>query len=245
MLVEESAAPHDALSMIRQGDSFDVAVIDMMTPDMESLALATEIHALPSATTLPIILLSSLGRRESAPEPFEFTTHLMKPLKPSQLFNSLAQVLSEQAPASPASAAAASGAPLAERYPLRILVAEDNRVNQMLALRFLEKMGYRADIVENGLEAVATLDRERYDVVLMDVQMPELDGLEATRQIRRSHPTGRGPRIVAMTANAMQGDRELCLEAGMDDYVSKPIRIEELEGALERSALFIERMRAT
>ena len=244
MLVEESATPQDALSRLRQGEAFDVAVIDMMMPEMDGLALATEIRAVPAAKTLPLILFSSLGQRESATELIEFAAHLMKPLKPSQLFNALATVLSKQGQPSSPPAEEAIGAVLADRYPLRILLAEDNRVNQMLALRFLEKMGYRADVVDNGLEAVATLDRESYDVVLMDVQMPEMDGLEATRQIRRSRPTGDGPRIVAMTANAMQGDRELCLEAGMDDYVSKPIRVEELERALEQSALIIERSRA-
>jgi CheY-like chemotaxis protein len=111
----------------------------------------------------------------------------------------------------------------------------------MLAVRLLEKMGYRADIVGNGLEAVSALDQKPYDVILMDVQMPEMDGLEATRTIRTVRALDGGPRIIAMTANAMQGDREICLEAGMDDYVSKPIRTEDLAAALERSALVIER----
>ncbi len=122
---------------------------------------------------------------------------------------------------------------LAERHPLRILLAEDNAVNQKLALRLLERMGYRADVVGDGVEAVAALDDRTYDVVLMDVQMPELDGLEATRQIRSRWPDRR-VRIIAMTANAMAEDREACLAAGMDDYVSKPIRVDELIAALER-----------
>jgi CheY-like chemotaxis protein/HPt (histidine-containing phosphotransfer) domain-containing protein len=125
---------------------------------------------------------------------------------------------------------------MARRHPLRILLAEDNVVNQKLALRLLERMGYRADVAANGLEAVAAVERQPYDLVFMDVQMPEMDGFEATREIVRRWPEGRRPRIVAMTANAMQGDRELCRAAGMDDYVSKPIRVEELVAALERSA---------
>ena len=118
----------------------------------------------------------------------------------------------------------------ASRYPLRILLVEDNAVNQKLALRVLSLMGYQADVAGNGIEAVDAVERQEYDLVLMDVQMPEMDGLEATRRIR-ARVEG-GPRIVAMTANAMDGDREACLEAGMDDYVGKPIRVDELVAAL-------------
>jgi CheY-like chemotaxis protein len=121
---------------------------------------------------------------------------------------------------------------MAARHPLRILLAEDNAVNQKLALRLLAQMGYRADVAGNGLEAIQAVDRQPYDVILMDVQMPEMDGLEATRQICARWPREQRPRIIAMTANAMQGDRELCLEAGMDHYLSKPIRVEELVAAL-------------
>jgi CheY-like chemotaxis protein len=122
---------------------------------------------------------------------------------------------------------------MAERHPLRILLAEDNVVNQKLALRLLQQMGYRADVASNGIEAVECVARQPYDVVLMDVQMPEMDGLEATRRIVTRWPSpSERPRIVAMTANAMQGDREECLAAGMDDYVTKPIRVDALVGAL-------------
>ncbi|MBI4631240.1 MAG: response regulator, partial [Chloroflexi bacterium] len=123
---------------------------------------------------------------------------------------------------------------LGQRLPLKILLAEDNAVNQKLAVRLLERMGYRADIAANGLEVIAALERQRYDVILMDMQMPEMDGLDATRRIRRELAPQVQPRIIAMTANAMQGDREMCLEAGMDDYVSKPIQVKDLQTALER-----------
>jgi CheY-like chemotaxis protein len=146
---------------------------------------------------------------------------------------------------SPASASAASGAKpdaaraldpnMAARHPLRILLAEDNLVNQKLALRLLSQMGYRADLASNGIEAIESIERRTYDVVLMDVQMPEMDGLEATRQITAKHPRHKRPRIVAMTANAMQGDREQCLAAGMDDYITKPIRVDRLVEALYRA----------
>jgi CheY-like chemotaxis protein len=124
---------------------------------------------------------------------------------------------------------------MAGRHPLRILLAEDNAVNQKLALRLLEQMGYRADVASNGIEAIESVERQAYDVILMDVQMPEMDGLDATRAIRKLKTLAQ-PRIVAMTANAMQGDREMCLAAGMDDYISKPIRVNELVDALDRTA---------
>jgi signal transduction histidine kinase/ActR/RegA family two-component response regulator len=144
------------------------------------------------------------------------------------------------APAAAAIRAAGSTTPsaldptMAERHPLRILLAEDNLVNQKLAMRLLQQMGYRADLAVNGLEAIEQVERQRYDVVLMDVQMPEMDGLEASRRITKRWPTQRRPRIVAMTANAMQGDRQDCLGAGMDDYLTKPIRVDQLVDSLRR-----------
>jgi CheY-like chemotaxis protein len=131
--------------------------------------------------------------------------------------------------------AAALDPGLAARHPLRILLAEDNVVNQKLALRLLQQMGYRADVASNGIEVIESIERQPYDVVLMDVQMPEMDGLEASRRITAKRRPGERPRIVAMTANAMAGDREECLAAGMDDYVTKPIRVDELVTALTRT----------
>jgi CheY-like chemotaxis protein len=125
---------------------------------------------------------------------------------------------------------------MAARHPLRILLAEDNVVNQKLALRILQQMGYRADLASNGIEAVESVERQTYDVILMDVQMPEMDGLEASRRITAKWSAGERPRIVAMTANAMQGDREMCIAAGMDDYLTKPIRVETLVEALNNVA---------
>ena len=130
---------------------------------------------------------------------------------------------------------------MAARHPLRILLAEDNVVNQKLALRILQQMGYRADLASNGLEAVESVERQTYDVVLMDVQMPEMDGLEAARRITAMRSPDARPRIVAMTANAMQGDREMCLAAGMDDYLTKPIRVDQLIETLNHVAAREER----
>ena len=123
---------------------------------------------------------------------------------------------------------------MAKQHPLRILLAEDNLVNQKWAMRLLEQMGYRTDLASNGVEALESVARQTYDVVLMDVQMPEMDGLEASRTINATYPHDR-PRIIAMTANAMQGDREMCLAAGMDDYIAKPIRVDRLTEALLNS----------
>jgi CheY-like chemotaxis protein len=161
------------------------------------------------------------------------------------------RIVAPEAPADAVTAAAprtdvgpARAAVLGERHPLRILLAEDNAVNQKLALRLLQQQGYAAVVAANGLEVLEALEANVFDLVLMDVQMPELDGLETTRRIRRRWPGSGSPHIVAMTANAMAGDRELCLAAGMDGYVSKPIRVEELVAALETTPTRGERERA-
>jgi CheY-like chemotaxis protein/HPt (histidine-containing phosphotransfer) domain-containing protein len=188
-------------------------------------------------------MLTSLGRREALKDSEEtaayFTAFLTKPIKPSQLFNALAGIFSDQPKrVQPMEKTTAQlfDSSMGQRHPLHILLAEDHPTNQKLALRILDRLGYRADVAANGLEVLAALERQHYDVVLMDMQMPEMDGLETTRRIRQNEleHDDEHLRIVAMTANAMQGDRELCLAAGMDDYVSKPIRVELLVDALER-----------
>ena len=154
---------------------------------------------------------------------------LTKPLKPSSLFDALVGLFTGQITRLvPPDQAPHFDTQIGVKFPLRILLAEDNATNQKLALRLLARLGYQADVVGNGLEVLQALNRQSYDVVLMDVQMPELDGLETTRRLRRELPAAQQPHIIAMTANAMQGDREMCLAAGMNDYVSKPIRTEEL-----------------
>ena len=131
-------------------------------------------------------------------------------------------------------AAFAGERPIGAEIPLEVLLAEDNVVNQKVALRFLERLGYRADAVANGLEALTTLENRRYDLVLMDVQMPEMDGYEATRQIRARLPAERQPKIIALTANALQGDRDLAMAAGMDDHISKPVKMHEIAEAIRK-----------
>jgi PAS domain S-box-containing protein len=237
MPARAAGSPHEALAWVQAEERFDVAILDMHMPEMDGTALARALRALPAGGAVPLVLFTSLGRREALAGTDLFAAYLHKPVKPSQLFDALASVLAEQPVHVAPRAAPRSGLDpdLARRHPLRILLAEDNVVNQKLALRLLGQMGYRADLAANGLEALEAVTRQPYDVVLMDVQMPEMDGLEASREIVRRWPAGRRPRIIAMTANAMQEDRELCAAAGMDDYVAKPIRVEELVGALERS----------
>ncbi|HKX24782.1 MAG TPA: response regulator, partial [Actinomycetota bacterium] len=227
--------PAEALEQVARGDPFDLAILDMQMPDMDGLTLAREIRRLRDAAELPLVLLTSLGRGERGETEVEFAARLTKPIRPSQLHDVLVGIFAPQLALQrvPTTSNARKGP--AEVRPLRILVAEDNAVNQQVALLVLGKLGYRADVAGDGREAIQALERQRYDVILMDVQMPELDGLEATREIRKRW-TGpeRRPRIIAMTAGATENDRQACLAAGMDDYVSKPIRQEELAAALSR-----------
>ncbi len=233
--------PTEALSWVEQGDPFDVAVLDMQMPDMDGLMLAEAIRRTRDAKALPLAILTSMGDpvEKADMERLGLATSVMKPIKPSQLFNVLTNIFSEQpvhvVPGG-ASASAKLDAKLAQQRPMHILIAEDNPTNQMLVLRMLERLGYKADVATDGLEVLAALERRHYDVVLMDVQMPEMDGLEATRRIRvQEAETTQSPvHIVAMTANAMQGDREMCIAAGMNDYVSKPIRVDALVDALNQ-----------
>jgi CheY-like chemotaxis protein len=230
MQTRDSETPAEALKWIKRGEPFDLGILDMHMPGMDGVTLAGRIRKQRDAKSLPLVLFSSLGRREANIDPSLFAAYLGKPIKPSQLFDTLAGLFAEQ-PAAEKRAAPAKlqmDPEMARNHPLRILLAEDILVNQKLALRLLQQMGYRADVASNGIEAVQSVERQPYDVILMDVQMPEMDGLEASRRICARWPRGQRPAIIAMTANAMQGDREMCLEAGMDDYVSKPIRPDEL-----------------
>jgi signal transduction histidine kinase/DNA-binding response OmpR family regulator len=233
MTAAETASPHGALQWLAEGQAFDIAIIDMQMPQMDGTTLAH--HIRNAGRRLPLVLCTSLGRKEAADRVFD--AYLPKPVRQSALHDTLTMLLAGGATAARAAAPQARiDATLATRHPLRILLAEDNVVNQKLALRLLQQMGYRADLAGNGIEAIESIDRQPYDVVLMDVQMPEMDGLEASRRIVARWPSGERPRIVAMTANAMHGDREACLAAGMDDYVTKPIRVEALVDALMQVA---------
>jgi signal transduction histidine kinase/DNA-binding response OmpR family regulator/HPt (histidine-containing phosphotransfer) domain-containing protein len=224
----------EALKLL-QAQSFDLAILDMQMPHMDGLTLAAKIHQYPPTKNLPLLLLTSIDKTEIEKQSAtnsNFAAVISKPIKQIHLCNVLNQILSSK----PVNLITATQPhkktdPMVV-LPLQILLAEDNIVNQKVAIHLLQQLGYAADVAKDGLEVLEALNQRPYDVVLMDVQMPKMDGLEATRQIIASNQVR--PRIIAMTANAMQGDREECLNAGMDDYLSKPIRLDDLARALSK-----------
>jgi signal transduction histidine kinase/CheY-like chemotaxis protein/HAMP domain-containing protein/HPt (histidine-containing phosphotransfer) domain-containing protein len=245
MFPHATGSSHQALDWIRRGDLFDVALIDSQMPEMDGLLLAKNIqreHATRanSSASLPVVILTS-GLPGAVPQIAEVAAVLVKPIKASQLYDLLLGLLGERPPVVSQPRAVPRtrfDAEMAKRLPLRILVAEDNVINQQVALSFLERLGYRADVAANGLEVLLSLQRQPYDVVLMDVQMPEMDGLEATRRIRQLQAeklaADSQPHIIAMTANALREDCDICLAAGMDDYISKPVQVSDLVAALRK-----------
>lgn len=237
----------EALEMMHRaadlGEPYDLAVIDMQMPGMDGLELARLVKGDPGLSSTPLVMLTSMGQHGDGDEATVagISAYLTKPVRQSELHDCLAAVVGrgrrEPELHDPAS--------LITRYSLKegkstpedpILLVEDNPVNQRVAVAMLEKLGYRVDVAANGREALDAISRFPYPAVLMDVQMPEMDGLEATREIRRrEQETGaRRLPIIAMTANAMEGDRETYLVAGMDDYIAKPVKAVELGGVLER-----------
>ncbi|MCW2679079.1 MAG: response regulator [Frankiales bacterium] len=229
MQVESARDAEEALAAVEAGGQYDVVLLDMHMPRMDGIGLATELRKRPATRDLPLLLLTSLGQRPRKANELGLL-HLTKPVKASALRTAVATALG--AALEPVSGAAAEAEAAPRR--LRVLLAEDNVVNQRVAVLMLERLGYRADVVGNGEEALAAVTQRRYDVVLMDVQMPVLDGLQATRRLRAELPPEHQPRVVAMTANALAEDREQCLAAGMDDYLAKPVRRDELAAALSR-----------
>ena len=235
-----AATPFEALKYIQGGEPFNIALIDFQMPEMDGVTLLAEIRKMRDEKSLPAILVSSLGRDMATGE--LFSAFLLKPIRASQLYDALISILAtESVPVAQEQAPTKSefDADMGKRLPLRILLAEDHATNQKLALLTLERLGYRADVAANGLEVLSSLERQPYDVILMDMQMPEMDGLEATRHIRDltgfKNMSGLQPRIIAMTANVTKEDRQACLDAGMDDYLAKPIRVHELVSALNKS----------
>jgi len=223
---------------IVQGDPFDVALLDYQMPEMDGIALAREIRAVRGARSPVLMLLSSTGQSlASANAEAGFAAGLSKPLRLSNLRDRLLETVGYKRDMS-TGAVPPVARNVGSRVPLRILLAEDNAINQKVALRLLERLGYGADIVGDGRQALARLDQAAYDVILMDVQMPEMDGLEASRAICARCPSSERPRIIAMTAEAMQGDRDKCLAAGMDDYIMKPVTLDRLAAALAQMPAF-------
>ncbi len=237
MVPRETGSPLEALRWLNAGERFEIGLFDLLMPELEGVELAERVRAAcdKTGTPMPVVILSSVGTRDR--ETDLVAGWLAKPVKPSALHDTIATLLlggAAIAAPTPALAQQDGNGLLGERHPLRILLAEDNAVNQKLATRLLAQIGYTVQIANDGLQAIAALEDGTFDVVLMDVQMPELDGLAATRRIRAQWPE-RPLWIVAMTANAMSGDREACIAAGMNDYLSKPIRPRELAAALERA----------
>ncbi|HUR57912.1 MAG TPA: response regulator, partial [Opitutaceae bacterium] len=220
-----------ALNWLRSNAHLDLAILDMQMPGMDGLELAAQIRGLPTRADLPLILLSSAAamRDRSDPRWLHFSSCFTKPIKMHNLQNALLHALGRpRAPHDPV-VKPGGGPRLADELPLRILLVEDNVVNQKVASLLLKNLGYRCDLAANGREAVDALKRQAYDVVLMDIQMPEMDGFEATQEIYQRFPAAQRPRIIALTAGAMESDREKCLNSGMDDYLSKPLRAEDME----------------
>jgi len=248
MLPFIASSSEQALALLDEDFMFDIAILDSQMPGMDGLGLAKAIREREAgqrsaAKRLPLILLTSVLQSESD-SPDLFDALLTKPIKPSNLFDILMTIFEERVETDHSiskTEVSANTALLADQYPMRILLAEDVMVNQKFALLALERMGYRADVVANGQEALDAIERQPYDLVLMDINMPVMDGYEASRQIHDHWKNGKRPFdilrpwIVAMTANALQGDRELAIEAGADDYISKPVYLNELQMVLARA----------
>jgi len=246
MQVKMTTASREALAWLQQGETFEVGILDWRMPEMDGLQLAEAIAALPLAQPLPLIMMTGvyLSPKERQVETsVQFVAWLQNPIKVPQLHQALVSIFDTTAAVSEWAKGLPSRPAEIKDYPthfaLRVLLAEDNRINQQVATLLLKKLGYRADVVSNGREVLTALEQAEYDVILMDVEMPEMDGLTATAQIRQTSP-GQRPWIVAVTAYSMLGDRERCLAAGMNDYISKPIRVEELEAALNRAKQAME-----
>ena len=239
MQVTLAGSATEAMKKARAGQVFDAIMIEENLPDQPGKALVQDLFRLRGYSNIPFLLLTTLRQQAAYGQnlPTGFIACLSKPVHFTQLHNTLASsIKGEKITSSLMNTTGRIDGGFGARRPLRILLAEDNVINQKVATRILSTMGYRPDVVQNGVEVLQALERQNYDVILMDVQMPEMDGLEATRQIRKLYTGPRRPRIVAMTANAMDIDQKNCFEAGMDGYLSKPVRIEALEAELERSS---------
>ncbi|MCB1105832.1 MAG: response regulator, partial [Cephaloticoccus sp.] len=237
LVAEILEGPDEALARLQSnGPAFDLAVLDMQMPGMDGVMLAKAIRNLPQGKKLPLLLLTSIGRHPSTDEePDLFANVINKPAKPAQIYDALCAALASAHPFAGVQPIVAKAETEVESRAERILLAEDNSVNQKVALHMLNRLGYRADAVANGFEVLEAIGRSPYDIILMDVQMPEMDGIEATQRIRKEFVQAGRPWIIALTANAMEGDRDRCLAAGMNDYLSKPMKSADLAQALTRA----------
>ncbi|PHJ61196.1 ATPase [Nostoc linckia z18] len=259
MVVDRAASANIALKAIEQAAKhkslYDIVVIDMQMPEIDGMALGERIKADPSFAHLPLIMLTSTNQRDEIQRALKigFAAYLVKPIKPSRLFDAMVNVLEtkQQETKNLSTTFPTPEHPSIPTFPfsiskfpkLRILLAEDNLVNQKVALKQLQSLGYSADVAGNGQEVLQLLEKIPYDLILMDCQMPVLDGLETTKEIHRwqenNFASGRRPIVIAMTANAMKEDQQMCIDAGMDDYLSKPVMKEKLAAALDRWTMLI------
>jgi CheY-like chemotaxis protein len=230
MVVRHTTLGAEALGWLRNREHFVAIVVDEMMTDMASSDLAQQIWDIMPHRAPALILLRTAGRKSPdrhAVNQF-FTAILTKPIKPSQFYDRLIAMFDQQAVDQHAPVTSDLSESLAANYPLRILLAEDNLVNQKVAVRLLRKLGYQTEVVGNGAQAIEASQRQAYDLILMDIQMPTMDGLTATQHIRQRNPAPNYPWIVALTANVLESDRQACLEAGMNDYLAKPIQTDRL-----------------
>jgi len=243
MIPRSTKNPAEALNWITRDDPFDIAVLDMLMPEIDGISLAKEIRKYRSKEILPIIILSSSGSQNFDKETVNILLNaiITKPIKQSQLHKILIQTISpgsvsltENQQQIEISDESKKKETLKDQIPLKLLIAEDNIINQKLTVKILSQLGYQTEVVSNGLEVIDSLKRLHYDIILMDVQMPEMDGIEAAKYIVKNWKTEERPVIIAMTANVMQGDKERCLNAGMDDYLSKPIVIDEVQNIIKK-----------
>jgi len=238
--VETYNNPLVALGIIQQGKHFDLGLIDMKMPQMDGMEFGKAVKALHLKSEIPLILYSSIGHMLSRTDIKKyFAEHVSKPIRHELLLERMSKVLAtkyeKQVPKEfEENDSSKSNSLTGELYPMQVLIAEDNPINQLLALRMMEVHGYHADLAQNGKEALAACKTKQYDLIFMDIQMPEMDGLTCTKVIREDASFKRQPYIVAMTANALKGDREMCLEAGMNDYLSKPVKSEDVRHMLEK-----------
>jgi signal transduction histidine kinase/HPt (histidine-containing phosphotransfer) domain-containing protein len=231
------ATSKEALDLLSTGERYDAIVVDLQLPEMDGLTLAQFVRRVPGCEATPILLLTDVRLRsdDKRPGAVGVSLFIYKPLRPAQIFDALVRAV-ENKPRTEKAAPVSSefDATMAERLPLRLLLADDNLINQKVGVKMLQRLGYRPEVAANGVEVLKLLEQQPFDLIFLDVQMPEMDGFEAARRIHGQWPDLRRPRLVAMTGNALEGDREKCLEAGMDDYVAKPVRITELQAVLER-----------
>ena len=231
-------SPLEAIRLFERGEEFDIAILDYQMPLMDGLNLAVEIRKFEKGKNIPIVILTSIGKKEDVEDydNLNLSAFISKPIKHIQLYESLVSILggNKTNEKSKKEEKVQIDYKLGLRRPLKILLAEDNAVNQKVAIRILQKLGYRADVAGNGYEVIDAVRNIDYDIILMDILMPEMDGFEASKFIINEFPAEKRPKIIAMTANAMQGDREECIAAGMNDYISKPVRVDELQKVLSK-----------